>query len=55
MEGLVKHGPQFVTEQGDKNLRIFLIHQAVVEHTEALVDPQSCHALLGVVKIFVRS
>lgn len=51
--GEVKECAQFLSEEVDKGLMVFLPHQTVGEDTETLMHPETSHGLLSVMVVLV--
>ena len=49
----IKDRPKFLRDEGHKGLLVLVSHQTITEHSEALMDPESTHGVLGVVIILV--
>ena len=52
---LVKQHSQLLTEYLHKPGLVLVIYQAVMEHSEAFMDPETCHRWFCVVEVFMSS
>ncbi|KAH3750453.1 hypothetical protein DPMN_184976 [Dreissena polymorpha] len=53
VEGLVEQNPELLSDYLDEVLLVVIVDESIIEHAEALVDPESGHGVAGVVEVFV--